>query len=123
MFSNSFFFLFFLARLARLEGSEGYLLNQFIASRTNRRSDEWGGSYANRTKLALEVVRRVRLEVQPEFVIIFRLSLLDLVPGGSDWPEVVALAKELEGGQAGEPPSRLPRPKSFNAKHLHPTLK
>ena len=77
-------------------GSEGYLINQFIAEKTNKRTDEWGGSYENRIKFPLEIVRAVREKVGAEFIIIFRLSMLDLVPGGSKWDEVVLLAKELE---------------------------
>lgn len=77
-------------------GSEGYLINQFIAKRTNRRTDEWGGSYENRIKLAVEIVRRTRERVGKNFIIIFRLSMLDLVEGGSTWEEVVQLAKEIE---------------------------
>jgi 2,4-dienoyl-CoA reductase (NADPH2) len=77
-------------------GSEGYLINQFIATKTNKRTDEWGGSYQNRIKFPLEIVRRIRKEVGDDFIIIFRLSMLDLVEGGSSWDEVVILAKELE---------------------------
>ncbi|MAR67129.1 MAG: NADPH-dependent 2,4-dienoyl-CoA reductase [Crocinitomicaceae bacterium] len=77
-------------------GSEGYLINQFIARRTNKRTDSWGGSYENRIKFPLEIVRRVRKEVGTDFIIIFRLSMLDLVDEGSQWDEVVLLAKELE---------------------------
>ncbi len=77
-------------------GSEGYLINQFIAAKTNKRTDEWGGSYENRMKFPLEIVKRIRQEVGDDFIIIFRLSMLDLVPGGSSWDEVVLLAKELE---------------------------
>lgn len=77
-------------------GSEGYLINQFIAAKTNKRTDEWGGSYENRIKFPLEIVRSVREAVGENFIIIFRLSMLDLVPGGSSWDEVVQLAKELE---------------------------
>jgi len=77
-------------------GSEGYLINQFIATKTNKRTDEWGGSYENRIRFALEIVRRTREAVGTNFIIIFRLSMLDLVQGGSTWPEVVQLAKELE---------------------------
>lgn len=77
-------------------GSEGYLINQFIAKKTNKRTDEWGGSYENRIKLPLEIVRKVREKVGKEFIIIFRLSMLDLVKDGSQWEEVVLLAKELE---------------------------
>ncbi len=77
-------------------GSEGYLINEFIAARTNHRTDEWGGSYANRTRFPLEIVRRVRERVGERFIIIFRLSMLDLVEGGSTLPEVVELAQALE---------------------------
>jgi 2,4-dienoyl-CoA reductase (NADPH2) len=77
-------------------GSEGYLINQFIAKRTNKRNDKWGGEYTNRIKFPLEIVKRIRLEVGKEFIIIFRLSMLDLVEDGSSWDEVVQLAKELE---------------------------
>ncbi len=77
-------------------GSEGYLINQFIAGFTNQRSDQWGGTYENRIRFALEIVTRVRQAVGPAFIIIFRLSLLDLVPGGSTWDEVVLLARHLE---------------------------
>ncbi len=77
-------------------GSEGYLINEFIAERTNQRTDEWGGSYANRMRFPLEIVRRVRERVGDDFIIIFRLSMLDLVEGGSTLPEVVDLAQALE---------------------------
>ncbi|MFT7612655.1 MAG: 2,4-dienoyl-CoA reductase (NADPH2), partial [Parvicellaceae bacterium] len=77
-------------------GSEGYLINQFIAKRTNHRTDSWGGDYENRIKFPLEIVRRVRKEVGTDFIIIYRLSMIDLVEGGSTWEEVVQLAKELE---------------------------
>ncbi|WP_051228286.1 NADPH-dependent 2,4-dienoyl-CoA reductase [Oceanospirillum beijerinckii] len=77
-------------------GSEGYLINQFIASRTNQRTDEWGGSFDNRTRFATEIVRQVREKVGTDFIIIFRLSMLDLVEGGSDWEEVVELGKRIE---------------------------
>jgi 2,4-dienoyl-CoA reductase (NADPH2) len=77
-------------------GSEGYLINQFIAARINKRTDGWGGSYENRIRFPLAIVRQVRAEVGPDFIIIFRLSMLDLVEGGSTWPEVVLLAQELE---------------------------
>ena len=80
-------------------GSEGYLLNEFIAARTNQRDDEWGGSYQNRIRFPLEIVRRTREAVGPHFIIIFRLSMLDLVEGGSTLDEVVELAQALE--QAG----------------------
>ncbi|MFT5055025.1 MAG: 2,4-dienoyl-CoA reductase (NADPH2) [Oceanospirillaceae bacterium] len=77
-------------------GSEGYLINQFIAKKTNHRTDEWGGSYENRIKFGLEIIRRTREAVGENFILIFRLSMLDLVEGGSTWPEVVQLAKEVE---------------------------
>lgn len=77
-------------------GSEGYLLNQFIAARTNRRTDKYGGVFENRIRLALEIVKAVRNKTGSDFIIIFRLSMLDLVDGGSSWEEVVALAKQLE---------------------------
>lgn len=77
-------------------GSEGYFLNQFIARRTNHREDEWGGSYENRIRLPLEVVRRVREAVGEQFIIIYRLSMLDLVEGGSTYEEAVELGKEIE---------------------------
>ena len=77
-------------------GSEGYLINQFLCQRTNKRNDRWGGSYGNRMRLALEIVKESRKKVGTDFIIIFRLSMLDLVEGGSTWDEVVILAKELE---------------------------
>ncbi|MEL6124128.1 MAG: NADPH-dependent 2,4-dienoyl-CoA reductase, partial [Bacteroidota bacterium] len=77
-------------------GSEGYFINQFIVKKTNRREDEWGGSYENRIKLPIEIVRRTRERVGPNFIIIYRLSMLDLVQDGSTWDEVVQLAKEIE---------------------------
>jgi 2,4-dienoyl-CoA reductase (NADPH2) len=77
-------------------GSEGYFLNQFIAARTNHRSDEWGGEYQNRIKLPIEVVRKVREAVGKEFIIIYRLSMLDLVEGGSTYDEVVELGLKIE---------------------------
>ncbi len=73
-------------------GSEGYLINQFIAAATNKRTDRWGGSFENRIRFATEIVRQVRTIVSADFIIIYRLSMLDLVPGGSSWDEVVALA-------------------------------
>ncbi|MBA4112522.1 MAG: 2,4-dienoyl-CoA reductase [Verminephrobacter sp.] len=77
-------------------GSEGYLINEFIAQQTNHRDDEWGGSYANRIRFPLEIVRRTRERVGPNFIIIFRLSMLDLVEGGSTTEEVIELAQALE---------------------------
>lgn len=77
-------------------GSEGYLINQFITEKTNHRTDDWGGSYENRMRFALEIVRKTREKVGENFIIIFRLSMLDLVVGGSNWDEIVQLAKALE---------------------------
>ena len=77
-------------------GSEGYFINQFLVQRVNQRTDRWGGSYENRMRLPLEIVRRVREAVGREFIIIYRLSMLDLVEGGSSWDEVVMLAREIE---------------------------
>ncbi|NMH59108.1 NADPH-dependent 2,4-dienoyl-CoA reductase [Alteromonas ponticola] len=77
-------------------GSEGYLINQFFCERTNKRNDEWGGSLENRARLAVETVRQTREAVGTEFIIIYRLSMLDLVEGGAKWEEVVYLAKEIE---------------------------
>ena len=96
------------ARLAKRAGydgveimaSEGYLLNQFLAPRTNHRTDEWGGSAENRRRLPVEVVRAVREAAGPDFVIVYRLSMLDLVPDGQTWDEIVALAKEVEAAGA-----------------------
>jgi 2,4-dienoyl-CoA reductase (NADPH2) len=77
-------------------GSEGYFINQFLAARTNRRGDRWGGSWENRMRLPLEILGRTRAAVGPDFIVIFRLSMLDLVEGGSSWSEVVALARAVE---------------------------
>ncbi len=77
-------------------GSEGYFLNQFLVTHTNKRTDEWGGSYENRMRLPVEVVRRVREAVGTDFIIIYRLSMIDLIPNGSTWEEVVQLAKAVE---------------------------
>ncbi|WP_191112118.1 NADPH-dependent 2,4-dienoyl-CoA reductase [Acinetobacter lwoffii] len=77
-------------------GSEGYLINEFIAARTNHRDDEWGGSYTNRIRFPIEIVRRTREMVGENFIIIYRLSMLDLVEGGSTLEEVIQLAKEIE---------------------------
>ncbi|QBJ89118.1 NADPH-dependent 2,4-dienoyl-CoA reductase [Streptomyces seoulensis] len=81
-------------------GSEGYLVNEFIAAGTNHRTDRWGGSYENRMRFPVEIVRRVREAVGEDFIIIYRLSMLDLVPGGSTLPEVVTLAKAVEAAGA-----------------------
>ena len=77
-------------------GSEGYFINQFVAAHVNRRDDEWGGSYANRMRLPVEIVARTRAAVGPDFILIYRLSMLDLVPECSDWAEVVQLAQAIE---------------------------
>ena len=77
-------------------GSEGYLINQFIVKRTNKRTDEYGGSYENRMRLPIELVKQTREAVGVEFIIIYRLSMLDLVENGSSWEEVVQLGKEIE---------------------------
>ncbi|MEV8585644.1 NADPH-dependent 2,4-dienoyl-CoA reductase [Streptomyces sp. NPDC051180] len=81
-------------------GSEGYLVNEFIAAATNQRTDRWGGSYENRVRFPLEIVRRIRERVGAEFILVYRLSMLDLVPGGSTLEEVVRLAKEIEAAGA-----------------------
>lgn len=92
------------ARLAQMSGydgieimgSEGYLLNQFICSRVNQRKDRWGGPIENRMRLPVEIVKAVRAKVGPNFIICYRLSLIDLVPGGNTWDEIVTIAKALE---------------------------
>ena len=81
-------------------GSEGYLINEFIASRTNQRDDAWGGAYANRIRFPVEIVRRTRERVGPRFIIIYRLSMLDLVEGGSSLEEVIQLAQAVEAAGA-----------------------
>ena len=81
-------------------GSEGYLLNEFIAAQTNQRDDEWGGSYENRIRFPVEIVRRTRERVGKNFIIIYRLSMLDLVEGGSTLDEVVQLAQAIEAAGA-----------------------
>jgi 2,4-dienoyl-CoA reductase (NADPH2) len=77
-------------------GSEGYLINQFIAKRTNKRTDAWGGIYENRMRLPIEIVKQIRESAGPNFIIIYRLSMLDLVENGSSWEEIVQLGKEIE---------------------------
>ena len=77
-------------------GSEGYFINQFLVTYTNKREDRWGGTYENRMRLPIEVVKRVRAAVGPEFIVIYRLSMIDLVPNGSTHAEVVQLAQEIE---------------------------
>ncbi len=81
-------------------GSEGYLINEFIAAPTNHRTDRWGGSYENRIRFPVEIVRRVRERVGPDFILMYRLSMLDLIPGGSTLAEVVTLAKAVEAAGA-----------------------
>ncbi|MBS8229220.1 NADPH-dependent 2,4-dienoyl-CoA reductase, partial [Vannielia litorea] len=81
-------------------GSEGYFLNQFIVRHTNKREDRWGGPYENRIRLPIEVVKRVREAVGPDFIVIYRLSMIDLVPQGSTTEEVIQLAKEIEAAGA-----------------------
>ncbi|WP_327279671.1 NADPH-dependent 2,4-dienoyl-CoA reductase [Streptomyces sp. NBC_01205] len=96
------------ARLAKLAGydgveimgSEGYLVNEFIAAATNKRTDRWGGAYENRVRFPLEIVRRTRAAIGEDFILIYRLSMLDLIPGGSTLDEVVHLAKEIEAAGA-----------------------
>ncbi|WP_417207570.1 FAD-dependent oxidoreductase [Antarctobacter sp.] len=77
-------------------GSEGYFLNQFLVTHTNKRTDRWGGSYENRMRLPVEVVRRVRAAVGDDFIVIYRLSMIDLIPNGSTFEEVVTLAQAIE---------------------------
>ena len=96
------------ARLARdggydgveVMGSEGYLINEFLSARTNRRNDAWGGSVEGRMRFATEIVRRVREACGPDFIVIYRLSMLELVPDGSDWEEIVTQAKAIEAAGA-----------------------
>jgi 2,4-dienoyl-CoA reductase (NADPH2) len=95
---NDFARCAFLAKQAgydgvEIMGSEGYLINQFLVQRTNKRKDEWGGSYQNRSRLPKEIIKRVREVCGADFIIVYRLSMLDLVEGGSSWEEVVELAK------------------------------
>lgn len=77
-------------------GSEGYLINQFLAPGTNQRTDQWGGNADNRMRLAIEIVSRTRAAVGADFILMYRISLLDLVEGGSNWEDTVTLAKRLE---------------------------
>ncbi|WP_319824866.1 NADPH-dependent 2,4-dienoyl-CoA reductase [Thalassovita sp.] len=81
-------------------GSEGYFINQFIVTHTNKRTDRWGGSYENRIRLPIEIVRRIREAVGRDFIIIYRLSMIDLVPNGSTFDEVVQLAQAIEAAGA-----------------------
>ncbi len=96
-------------------GSEGYLINQFLVKRTNQRTDEWGGSYENRMRFPTEIVRRIRAKVGRDFIIVYRLSMLDLVEDGQTWEEIVQLAKAIEAAGAtlintgiGWPEARIP---------------
>ena len=91
----------FLAKCAgydgvEIMGSEGYLINQFLVNHTNKRNDSWGGSYINRIKFPVEIVKRIREKVGKKFLLIYRLSIIDLIPNGSSWEEVLLLAKEIE---------------------------
>ena len=81
-------------------GSEGYFINQFLVTHTNKRSDEWGGSFENRMRLPVEIVKAVREKVGANFIIIYRLSMLDLIEQGSTWDEVVQLGKAIEAAGA-----------------------
>lgn len=81
-------------------GSEGYLINEFLSQKTNKRSDEWGGSFENRCRFPVEIIKSVRAAVGPNFIIIYRLSMLDLVSGGSTWEEVVQLARAIAAAGA-----------------------
>jgi 2,4-dienoyl-CoA reductase (NADPH2) len=81
-------------------GSEGYLINQFLSPRTNQRQDDWGGTPEKRMRFPLEIVRRMRERVGPDFIIIYRLSMLELVEGGQSWEEIVTLAKAIEDAGA-----------------------
>ncbi|MEU0793862.1 NADPH-dependent 2,4-dienoyl-CoA reductase [Amycolatopsis sp. NPDC005961] len=81
-------------------GSEGYLINQFLAERTNKRTDAWGGTPEKRRRFAVEIVKRTREKAGDDFIIIYRLSMLDLVEGGQRWEDVVALAQEVEAAGA-----------------------
>jgi 2,4-dienoyl-CoA reductase (NADPH2) len=81
-------------------GSEGYFLNQFLVTHTNKRTDRWGGPFENRMRLPVEVVARVRAAVGPDFILIYRLSMIDLIPDGQTWDEVVRLARAVEASGA-----------------------
>ena len=81
-------------------GSEGYLINEFLCERTNKRTDEWGGNYANRMRFPVEIVKAIRAKLGPDFIIIYRLSLLDLVDRGQSWEEIITLAKAIEAAGA-----------------------
>jgi 2,4-dienoyl-CoA reductase (NADPH2) len=104
-------------------GSEGYFLNEFLCSATNKRTDKWGGAYEARMQLPIEIVRRIREAVGRDFIIIYRLSMLDLVPEGQTWDEVVMLAKGIEHagatiintGMAGTSRASRPLPRRCRA--------
>lgn len=81
-------------------GSEGYLINQFIVRHTNQRTDQWGGSYENRIRFPVEIVKGIRDALGPDFIIIYRLSMMDLIPDGSSWAEVLQLAQAIEAAGA-----------------------
>ena len=81
-------------------GSEGYFINEFLVTHTNTRRDKWGGNYANRMQLPVEIVARTREALGKDFIIIYRLSMIDLIPAGSSWDETVTLAKAIEGAGA-----------------------
>ena len=81
-------------------GSEGYFINEFLVRETNHRDDEWGGSYQNRMRVPVEIVARTRRAVGRDFIIIYRLSMIDLIPNGSSWDEVVLLARAIESAGA-----------------------
>jgi 2,4-dienoyl-CoA reductase (NADPH2) len=81
-------------------GSEGYFINQFLVTHTNRRDDDWGGAYEHRMRLPVEIVRRVREAVGPDFIVVYRISLIDLIPDGSSWPEVLQLARAVSAAGA-----------------------
>ncbi|NEL41304.1 MAG: NADPH-dependent 2,4-dienoyl-CoA reductase, partial [Xanthomonas perforans] len=96
------------ARLARdagydgveVMGSEGYLINEFTAARTNQRNDAWGGDATKRMRFAVEIVRRIREACGPDFIIIYRLSLVDLVEGGNQWQDILTQAQAIEAAGA-----------------------
>jgi 2,4-dienoyl-CoA reductase (NADPH2) len=81
-------------------GSEGYFINQFLVPRTNHRTDEWGGSFENRMRVPVEIVKRIREKTGPQFIIIYRLSMLDMLADGNNWQEVLVLAKAIEAAGA-----------------------
>ena len=84
----------------KIMGSEGYLIDQFLVMHTNQRLDAWGGSYVNRMRLAVEIVRRTCEAVGPDFILIYRLSIIDLIPDSSSWDKVVMLAKAVQAAGA-----------------------